>query len=152
MDFGEHEVKRPLRFLFRMPWGVEHRRPDRPRSRFLGRGGGWVVAQFIFVACWLLLTPKGNKLTGSALAPRLRGGLADRRGGPWRLRCAGAGQKPDALSEAAREGATRPARDLRDDSTPALRGVDRAQFRLGVPVVKRPGRSAGTGSDGIARR
>lgn len=104
------------------------------------------MAQFIVVACWLLLTPKGNKLTGSALARAFAAVLLT-AGGPWRLRCAGAG-KPDALSEAA----TRPARDLRDDSTPALRGVDRAQFRLGVPVVKRPGRSAGTGSDGIARR
>jgi protein-S-isoprenylcysteine O-methyltransferase Ste14 len=70
MDFCEHDVKRPLRFPFHMPWGVEDRRPDRPRSseRFLGRGGGWVVAQSIVVACWLLLTPKGNKMTGSALA------------------------------------------------------------------------------------
>jgi protein-S-isoprenylcysteine O-methyltransferase Ste14 len=60
MDFCEHDFKRPLRFFFRRPWDVE------PEG-FWSRGGGWVVAQFIVVACWLLLTPKGNKLAGSAL-------------------------------------------------------------------------------------
>ena len=45
------------------------RQPDRPRAleSFLGRGGAWVGAQFIAMAAWLVLTPKGHKLTDSAL-------------------------------------------------------------------------------------
>ena len=45
------------------------RQPDRPRAleSFLGRGGAWVGAQFIAMAAWLVPTPKGHKLTDSAL-------------------------------------------------------------------------------------
>ena len=56
-------------FLFRMSWSIERRQPERFRAleSFLGRGGAWVVAQFIVMTAWLLLTPKGHKLADSAL-------------------------------------------------------------------------------------
>ena len=52
-----------------MSWSIERRQPDRPRAleSFSGRGGAWVVAQFIVMTAWLVLTPKGHKLTDSAL-------------------------------------------------------------------------------------
>jgi protein-S-isoprenylcysteine O-methyltransferase Ste14 len=52
-----------------MSWSIERREPDRTRAleSFLGRGGAWVVAQFIVMTAWLVLTPKGQKLTDSAL-------------------------------------------------------------------------------------
>jgi protein-S-isoprenylcysteine O-methyltransferase Ste14 len=40
--------------------------PD-PRKSFFGKGGGWVVAQFLVMTGWITLTPKGHKLTDSAL-------------------------------------------------------------------------------------
>jgi len=52
-----------------MSWSIERRRPDQPRvlESFSGRGGAWVVAQLIVMTAWLVLTPKGHKLTDSAL-------------------------------------------------------------------------------------
>ena len=52
-----------------MSWSIERRQPDRPHAleSFSGRGGAWVVAQFIVMTAWLVLTPKGHKLTDSAL-------------------------------------------------------------------------------------
>ncbi len=52
-----------------MSWSIERRQPDRPRpfELFLGRGGACVVSQFIVMTAWLVLTPKGHKLTKSAL-------------------------------------------------------------------------------------
>ena len=48
-----------------------HRRRQTDCSRasesFFGKGGGWVVAQFLIMASWVALTPKGHKLTDSAL-------------------------------------------------------------------------------------
>ena len=70
MDFTEREIKSSRGLLFRRPWAVE-RCPSECRflfERFMGRGGGWVVAQGLLMLCWLFLTPKGHKLTGSALA------------------------------------------------------------------------------------
>ena len=56
-------------FLFRMSWSIARRQPDQPRvlESFSGRGGAWVVAQLIVMTAWLVLTPKGHKLTDSAL-------------------------------------------------------------------------------------
>src|SRR5260370_18826581 len=97
-----------------MSWSIERRQPDLPRAleSFLGRGGAWVVAQFIVMTAWLVLTPKGHKVTDSTLgrvaaAVLLSAGAAADVSG-----CAGVGRKPDSVSEAARAGATRPARDL----------------------------------------
>jgi hypothetical protein len=111
IDFGEREFKRSLIFLFRMSWSIERRQPDRPLAleSFSGRGGAWVVVQFIVMTAWLVLTPKGHKLTDSALGRVAATGLAQRRGGRWRLWCVGIGKKPDSVSEASCTGGTRPA-------------------------------------------
>jgi protein-S-isoprenylcysteine O-methyltransferase Ste14 len=48
-----------------------HRRRQADCSRasdsFFGKGGGWVVAQFLVMTSWVALTPKGRKLTDSTL-------------------------------------------------------------------------------------
>jgi protein-S-isoprenylcysteine O-methyltransferase Ste14 len=50
---------------------VPQRRRQTDRSRtsesFFGKGGGWVVAQFLIMTSWAVLTPKRHKLTDSAL-------------------------------------------------------------------------------------
>ncbi len=103
------------------------------------------------MTAWLVLTPKGHKLTDSTLgrvaaAVLLSAGAAADVSG-----CAGVGRKPDSVSEAARAGATRPARDLCENTTPHLRGLDRTQFWLGLPVGKRPGRGTDADPGGGAR-
>ena len=47
----------------------DQRRTDcSPASEsFFGKGGGWVVAQFLVMTSWLALTPKGRKPTDSTL-------------------------------------------------------------------------------------
>ncbi len=47
----------------------ERRQPGRRDllEWFLERGGSWVVAQFIVMTAWIVLTPKGHKLTDSPL-------------------------------------------------------------------------------------
>jgi hypothetical protein len=48
-----------------------HRRRQADCSRasdsFFGKGGGWVVAQFLVMTSWVALTPKGRKLTDATL-------------------------------------------------------------------------------------
>ena len=80
------------------------------------------------------VSPLQSAQDGLGSRTRRRGGLAQRRGGRWRLWCAGVGKKPDSVSEAACTGAIRPAWDLFDNATPHLRGLDRTQFWLGLPV------------------
>jgi protein-S-isoprenylcysteine O-methyltransferase Ste14 len=61
-----------------MVWNLEHRRPPGSlggSESFWSRGGVWVVAQFIVVTGWLALTPKGQKLAGSAFARLVAGVL-----------------------------------------------------------------------------
>ena len=52
-----------------MSCSIERRQPDRPRAleSFWGKGGAWVGAQFVVMTAWLVLTPKGCKLTDSTL-------------------------------------------------------------------------------------
>jgi protein-S-isoprenylcysteine O-methyltransferase Ste14 len=52
-----------------MSLNKEHRQPERRGALelFLGRGGAWVVAQSIVMTAWIVLTPKGHKLTDSPL-------------------------------------------------------------------------------------
>ena len=67
MDFTEREIKSSRGLLFRRPWAVE-RCPSECRflfERFMGRGGGWVVAQGLLMLCWLFLTPKGLPCSNS---------------------------------------------------------------------------------------
>jgi protein-S-isoprenylcysteine O-methyltransferase Ste14 len=45
------------------------------RPSFVAKGGGWVVAQFVVMACWMVLTPVGHTRTHSIAMQILAGAL-----------------------------------------------------------------------------
>jgi protein-S-isoprenylcysteine O-methyltransferase Ste14 len=76
-----------------MAWNVEHRRPSDSRhspESFWSRGGAWVLAQVLVMTGWLIVTPKGQKPTGSVFArvvaaTLLSAGAAAAASGTWML-------------------------------------------------------------------
>jgi hypothetical protein len=112
-------------------------RRSRASESFFGNGGGWVVAQFLIMTSWVALTPKGHKLTDSALGRATAGVLVSVGAAAVVSGSIMLGKSLSPFPKPPCSRSAHSARTLGGGAPSSLRRLDRAQFGLGLPLGKR---------------